>query len=223
MRPSFLLVSLPFALLASACTPYTMASTARTVPRGETQRTRIIYAVPGGIESAGDSARAGSRSSVAMPGVDMEWRYGIDAKSDFGARITSLSGAVVTYKRRFGDTTSLSRAATAVMVGGGITNWGQNAHAELSLVTSGREDGAATGYGGVRLIQTVPLGNSIPQDRPTAGAFGGIRLGRGDMRVSLELGAFYDHSALGLRRGDFVMVPAVNIHAARMPKWLVGF
>lgn len=222
MRPSVLVVSLSFALLAAACTPYTMASTAQTVPRGETQRTRIIYAVPGGIESEQDSAR-GAQSSVAMPGVDMEWRYGIDAKSDFGARLTSLSGAVVTYKRRFGDTTNVPRAATAIMVGGGITNWGQNGHAELSLVTSGREDRAATGYGGVRLIQTVPLGKNIPQDKPTAGAFGGIKLGRGDMRVSLELGAFYDHSALGLRSGDFVVVPAVNIHAARMPKWLVGW
>lgn len=222
MRSCIAFVASSLALALAACTPYTMASTARTVPRGETQRSRIFYAVPGGIESKRDSASA-PESSVAVPGMDMEWRYGIDARSDFGVRVTSWSGAVATYKRRLGDTSSTPRVATAVMAGGGLTNWGQNAHAELSVVMSGREDRAATGYGGVRLIQTAPLGKGIPQDRPTAGAFGGIKLGQGDMRVSLELGAFYDHSALGLRSGDFVVVPAVTVHAVRMPRWLVGF
>ena len=222
MRPFFAFAASSLVLMFAACTPYTMASTARTVPRGETQRTRIFYAVPGGLESRRDSTRSAD-SSFAVPGMDMEWRYGIDERSDFGLRVTLWSGAVATYKRRLGDTSSTPRAATAIMVGGGLTNWGQNAHAELSVVTSGREDRAATGYGGVRFIQTAPLGKGIPQDQPTIGAFGGIKLGKGDMRVSLEIGAFYDHSALGLRSGDFIVVPAVSVHAVRMPRWLVGF
>ncbi len=224
MRFSLAFVAFSLTLSLPACTPYTMASTARTVPRGETQRTRIFYAVPGGVESQGSDSTTGSAAStLTVPGMDMEWRYGIDERSDFGLRVTSWSGAVFTYKRRLGDTSSTPRVATAIMAGGGVTNWGQNAHAELSVVMSGREDRAATGYGGMRFIQTAPLGKGIPQDQPTAGAFGGIKLGRGDIRMSLEVGAFYDHSALGLRSGDFIVVPAVSVHAVKMPRWLFGF
>ena len=204
----------PFVLLlGTGCTPYIVASTARTVPAGESRRTGIVYAVPGGI------ARTDS-TSASVPGMDAEFRFGLDERSDVGLRVPSWSGAIATYKRRLGGSVEPKGRATAVMVGAGLVNWGQHAHAEATLITSGYEGGKVVPYGGLRVLQVVPLSTSAVHDRPTMGGFAGLRLGSADAGISLELGAYYDRSALKLRRGEFVIVPAVNLHGERIGRLL---
>ncbi len=200
--------------LSGACTPYTVASTARTVPQGERARTTVFYVVPGGARSADDS------SSVSMPGFDLEQRFGLDDRSDLGIRIPTMSGVIVTYKRRLTAVTDRDAGGTAIMLGGGFVNGAQHAHGEVTLITSGREGGQVTPYGGIRALQVAPLSSVAVSDSPTIGGFGGVRLGQRDAGVSLELGVFYDRSALKLRRGDVVIVPAINVHGASLLKML---
>jgi hypothetical protein len=201
-------------VLGTGCTPYIVASTAHTVPVGESRRTAIVYAVPGGIARY-DSA------SVAMPGMDTEFRYGLDERSDVGIRVPSMSGVIATYKRRL-DAPGAAGPATAVMAGAGLVNWGQHAHGELTLLTSGDEHASVIPYGGLRVLQVVPLSTGAPSDSPTAGGFAGVKFGNGALGISLELGAYYDRSALKLRRGEFVLVPAVNFHSDRIARVVTG-
>jgi len=213
MRRKFRYLLIPAQLFVTgACTPYTVASTARTVPQGERARTTVFYLVPGGAQSAGDS------SSASMPGFDLEQRFGLDDRSDIGIRIPTISGAIVTYKRRLTGIVDRDAGGTAIMLGAGFVNGGQHAHGEVTLITSGREGGQITPYGGFRALQVLPLSSIAVSDSPTIGGFGGMRIGRPDAGVSLELGVFYDRSALKLRRGDVVIVPAINVHGSSLLK-----
>lgn len=205
LRPVILLVA---GVLTSACIPYAVGSTARTVPAGKSEKASTAFIIPNGFESESDSAAA------TMPGIDSEMRFGLDAKSDIGVRVPSWSGVVVNYKRRLGEVPAIAAdtgVAVSLMVGGGFVNWGQHAEGELSLLASAREDRTLVPYGGLRVVQVAPLSRDVPHDRPTAGAFLGLRIGRGDATVTPELGVYYDHSALGIRRGDLIIVPSITL------------
>jgi hypothetical protein len=52
-------------------------------------------------------------------------------------------------------------------------------------------------------------------DQPTVGVFGGLQIGNGWFSVRPELGVFYDHSALGLRKSDLLIVPAFTLMRGR--------
>lgn len=201
-------------LLAGACTPYTVASTAHTVPKGQRTSTSIFYVVPGGARAAGDS------STVSMPGFDLERRFGLDDRTDIGLRVPTFSGAIVTYKRRLTPYADRASHANAVSFGVGLVNGGQHAHTEATFIASGRETGSVAAYGGIRAIQVVPLTTTAAHDSPTVGGFGGMRLGGPDAAVSLELGVFYDRSALKMRRGDLVIVPAISLHGSSISRLL---
>ena len=196
--------------LTTACIPYAVGSTARTVPAGDHVQTTTAFIIPNGIENKGDSVAA------TIPGLDSEVRFGIDNRSDWGVRVPSWSGVVLNYKRRLDAVPATAAADTAVavslMTGGGFVNWGQHAHLELSLLASGREDRKAVPYGGVRVMQVVPLNSAAPSDRPTAGAFLGWRIGSRTLGVAPEVGIFYDHSALHIRRSDVVVVPSITFY-----------
>lgn len=206
----FRLAALAAATLATtACIPYAVGSTARTVPAGQHTKATTAFVIPNAFEVAGDSTAA------TMPGIDSELRYGIDARSDVGIRIPSWSGIVVNYKHRL-DAVPASPAAdsgvaVSIMAGGGFVNWGEHAEGELSLLASAREDRRLVPYGGLRVVQVVPLSHGAPSDRPTAGGFAGLRIGSHDVSITPELGLYYDHSALGVRRGDLIVVPSVTI------------
>lgn len=197
------------AVFATGCIPYSVGSTARTVPAGKHTKASTAFVIPNGFEAKGDSATA------TMPGVDSELRYGIDARSDLGIRVPSWSGVVVNYKRRLDAVPATPNADTSVavslMVGGGFVNWGQHAEGELSLLASAREDRQLVPYGGLRVIQVAPLSRDVPHDRPTAGGFLGLRIGGPDASVAPEIGIYYDHSALGVRRSDVIFVPSITI------------
>ena len=192
----------------TACLPYTVGSSAQTVPANETTHTGSFYFVPNAVKSPDDSV------GVPMAGMDYEWRHGIDARSDFAVRLLP-GGATTSYKRRVGADTSHRTGARAFAIGAGIVNWGEHALIEGTLMASGREDAAFTPYGGVRVMQTIPITAGAVSDRPTIGVFGGMQIGSRYFSVRPELGVFYDHSALGLRKNDVIIVPAITLMRER--------
>ena len=188
---------------ATACTPYAVHTTAQPLLKGEQTTGNIVTVVPKG-------ARVNDSVSKAMPSFDWERRRGLDDRSDVGLRINSFSGAIVSYKRRLDGATLKQSRATAILVGAGFVNAGEHAHGEITLITSAGDSTRSTmPYGGVRLIQIMPLSTNAVSDKPTIGVFGGTRLGGRDGGISLELGVFYDRSALGMRRNDLVIVPSI--------------
>ena len=215
------LVVLIASLASTACIPYAVGSTARTVPVGKSVRSSTAFIVPGAFEQEGDSVAA------SMPGVDSEWRIGLDDRSDVGVRVPSWSGAVVNYKRRLDTATGDTSGALSLLVGGGVVNWGEHAHFEASLIASAREDRLVVPYGGLRIMQVAPLSTSAVNDSPTAGGFFGVRFGKAGEGFSPEIGIFHDKSALGIRDRDFIIVPSITVHGGslrslfgrRMPGW----
>lgn len=205
MARSSVLALASVALLAAGCLPYTVASTARPVPKGERVRTGTVYFIPNGVQMEGDSA------ALPLRGADAEVRYGIDGRADWGFRFTSGSGVVLSYKRLLGEP-SPRGAAVALEGSGGIVNFGEHAMVGATLLASGQESTQFTPYGGLRVIQVAPLSAGAVHDAPSVGAFVGARLGRRDRGVSPELGVFYDPSALHIRRGNLLFVPSVSVH-----------
>ena len=210
--PLFLLA----ALTGTACTPYAVHTTAQPLLRGETSSGTIFTVVPAG-------AKIDDSTSHAMPSLDWERRSGLDDRSDVGLRINSASGAIVTYKRRLDGPTNKGGVGTALLVGAGFVNLGMHAHGEVTLITSATDSGRTViPYAGVRAIQIVPLSTDAVSDKPTIGVFGGTRFGSREGGVSVELGVFYDRSALGLRRNDLVVVPSVAFHGLSFKRLFAG-
>jgi hypothetical protein len=136
----------------------------------------------------------------------------LDDRSDIGVRAPSFSGIVANYKRRLNGVSQAPGAATAIMVGGGLVNWGDHLHLEATLITSAEDNDRFTPYGGVRAMQVIPINKGAVHDSPTLGGFFGARIGSLKAGISPELGVFYDHSALRIRKGNILFVPAITIH-----------
>lgn len=211
-------------LLATACLPYTVGSTAQTVPAGKWTRTSTSYFIPNAIKEPADSI------ATPMFGYDLEFRHGLDARSDLGLRMVP-GGGTINYKRRMGADTSHTRASVAFMTGAGIVNAGEHAHFEATFIASGRQDVPLSAYGGIRAMQVVPLSASAVSDSPTIGAFAGMQIGNERFTLRPELGVFYDRSALDLRSSNVIFVPAVSVQRNRRnedgeggggPGWLSG-
>jgi hypothetical protein len=101
------------------------------------------------------------------------------------------------------------------MAGGGFVNWGEHAETELTMLASGREASVVTPYGGLRVMQVIPMSRNAVHDTPTAGGFLGMRLRFGDVDVIPEIGIYYDRSALDLRRTNYIVVPGVSFAPRR--------
>jgi hypothetical protein len=211
-RPSFRqLMAAALSLMlcdAAACIPYTVGSTAQTVPANQTTTATSWYFIPNAFKSAGDTI------GVPLAGSDFEIRHGIDAFSDVGVRVLP-GGAVVNYKHRFGTDTSHRSAAVAFITGAGIVNSGEHLHFEATLIASAREDASIAPYGGVRVMQVAPITAGAANDSPTAGIFGGVTIGDWWFSIRPELGVFYDRSALHLRQSNFIVVPAITLQRRR--------
>jgi hypothetical protein len=192
------------ALALSGCIPFTVGSTARPVAPGEMMRSMSFYSVPNSFDGF-DSTRNYPRA-----GMDSEVRYGLDDRSDIGLRIPSYSGAIINYKRRLNGATADPGVALAVLGGAGLVNLGDHAHFELSFLASGEEN-QFTPYGGIRAMQVVPISQGAVKDSPTLGAFFGIRFGNERFAISPEIGVFHDRSALGIRKGSIIVVPAITL------------
>lgn len=192
----------------TACLPYTVGTSAQTVPANESRHSASYYFVPNAFADPSDSVGS------PMSGVDYEWRHGLDTHSDVAFRLLP-AGVTTTYKRRFGSDTSHAGTARAFSIGGGIVNAGEHALIEATLMASGREDGPMNPYYGVRAMQVIPITTGAVSDKPTVGVFGGLQIGNQWFSVRPELGVFYDHSALGIRRGDLLIVPALTLMRGR--------
>lgn len=192
----------------TACLPYTVGSSAQTLPANESSHSTSFYFVPNAFKEPEDSV------GVPLSGADYEWRHGLDARSDVAFRL--LPGGVTTsYKRRISPDTSHAGAARAFALGVGIVNGGEHFLMEGTLMASGREDATVTPYGGVRAMQVIPMSAGAVSDRPTIGVFGGAQIGNQWFSVRPELGVFYDHSALGVRQSDVIVVPAITLMRGR--------
>lgn len=202
----FALGSVALLVGATGCIPYTTGSTAQTAPIGQTTAATSSYFIPNAFKRPGDTI------SAPLFGVDREWRHGVDAQSDVGVRLLPV-GAAVDYKHRWRDYEPGS-PALAYMIGGGIVNAGEHALFEATLVASGDETAQITPFGGVRALQVAPIAQGAVHDSPTIGAFAGVQVGDATFRIRPELGVFYDHSALKLRPGNFIFVPAITIQRA---------
>lgn len=170
-------------LASTACIPYTVGSTAQTMPKGFVSSANTAYFIPNALKGPDDTI------AVPLAGIDHEWRMGLDERSDFGARVTSGAAAVLSYKHRFRDADEHG-PALAYLVGTGLVNAGQHAHFEATLVASGNERSDVTPYGGVRAMQVVPIALGAAHDSPTLGVFGGVQLGDGEFAIRPELGVF---------------------------------
>jgi hypothetical protein len=208
-------MTLKFAIRAGAalsivytagCIPLTVGSTAQPVPVGTTVHSMSMYVVPNSVDDSVD------KRSFPRYGVDPEVRFGLDDRSDIGVRTPSFSGIVANYKRRLNGVSQAPGAATAIMVGGGLVNWGDHLHLEATLITSAEDNDRFTPYGGVRAMQVIPINKGAVHDSPTLGGFFGARIGSLKAGISPELGVFYDHSALRIRKGNILFVPAITIH-----------
>ena len=197
----------------AGCIPLTVGSTAKPVPVGTTVHSTSAYFVPNSFD---DSL---NHRSYPRYGVDYEVRFGWDDHSDIGVRVPSASGIVANYKRRLDDVSQAPGAATSIMVGGGIVNWGEHAHLEATLITSAAENDRFTPYGGLRAMQVIPIDRGAVHDSPTLGGFLGARIGSLTAGISPEIGIFYDHSALHLHKGNILFVPAITLHGD-VARWL---
>src|SRR5258705_5864670 len=189
----------------AGCIPLTVGSTAQPVPVGTTVQSTSMYVVPNSFDDSSDR-------SLPRYGVDPEFRFGLDDHSDIGVRAPSFSGIVANYKRRLNGVSQAPGAATAIMVGGGLVNCGDHAYVESTLITSAQDNDRFTPYGGVRAMHVIPINKGAVHDSPTLGGFFGARIGTRTAGISPELGVFYDHSALRIRKGSILVVPAITIH-----------
>ncbi len=211
-------VAVPFVmccLFAGACIPYTVGTTAQTVPPHERETSAMVAALSAGGESFGDSAR--SRSAPYMA-IDGETRFGLSDHSDLGVRIVSSSGLVVNYKHRHSGFAHPDSAAFSTMWGGGFINGGAHAHVEGTLLLSSRRRGSVVTFGGVRLMQALPIARGAAHDDPTAGAFVGLHIGWEDVAVVPELGIYYDRSVLGIRSNSLMVIPSVTLRGIPLPR-----
>jgi hypothetical protein len=217
----FTLLAAPVLLAAGACIPYATGTTALTTPPGEMEPSASIYFIPGGLERLTETDSTGG----SYFGIDSEFRIGMDERSDVGIRAAGWVGLVVNYKHRIDGRPGADGPALSYMVGSGVVNAGEHAYLEASLLGSGGRTGDAAGvtpYGGVKVMQVIPLTAEAVSDDPTVGAFAGLRIGTGALAISPELAVFYDRSALGLRDRNIIVVPSFTFHGNELVDRLFG-
>jgi hypothetical protein len=221
LRSSFSLILCGVLTLTTACIPYTVGSTAQTVPVGEQVRTTTAGFVIGGGSDLRDSIGASGRTNVPMSDVEVRW--GLTDHSDLGLRIPGASGLVLNYKTRRQGAAHPDSAGFATMIGGGVVNWAQHAFLEGALIWSGARTGSTVRYGGLKVMHTLPIASGALTDTPTIGGFFGFRIGDGETTISPELGVYYDRSATGIRTGSIVVVPAVTLRGISFPQRIFGW
>lgn len=103
--------------LTIGCIPYTMGSTAQTVPVGEQSRTTTAGFIIGGGSDLKDSENAGGTTNMPMSDVEIQW--GLTDHSDIGLRVPGGSGLVLNHKTRHRGAAHPDSAGVATLIGGG--------------------------------------------------------------------------------------------------------
>ena len=208
-------------LCAGACIPYATGTTALTTPPGQMEPSASIYFIPGGLERLTETDSSGG----SYFGIDSEFRVGLDERSDLGIRAAGWVGLVVNYKHRIDGRPGADGPALSYMVGTGVVNAGEHAYLEASLLGNGRRTGDVAGvtpYGGVKVMQVIPLTREAVSDDPTAGVFAGLRIGTAAFAISPEIAVFHDRSALKLRDRSWIVVPSFTFHGDELMRRLFG-
>lgn len=212
-----ILVAACAALLATtACIPYTVGSTAQTVPNGTTLQTSSYYIIPNGVTLRDTIGKT-------LYGMDREIRRGIADDADVGLRVVSGTGVVVNYKRMMAGDNDPDSAAFSWMLGAGLVNLAQHALFEGSLLASSARHGRVVTYGGLRVLQVAPISLGAAHDSPTAGVFIGLRIGAHDDAVLPELAVYHDRSVLGLRSRNIILVPSISVRGDILRRFLQTF
>lgn len=208
-------------LTAGACIPYATGTTALTTPPGQMEPSASIYFIPGGLERLTETDSSGG----SYFGIDSEFRIGLDDRSDLGIRAAGWVGLVVNYKHRIDGRPGEDGPALSYMLGSGVVNAGEHAYLEASLLGSGRRPAGVAGvtpYGGVKVMQVIPLTREAVSDDPTAGVFAGLRIGTAAFAISPEIAVFYDRSALELRDRNWIVVPSFTFHGDELMRRFLG-
>lgn len=204
-------------LSTSGCLPYAVGMTAATVPRGD-----VVTGTSTSLVKGANALRRGD--VVTLPTFDVESRYGINTRTDYGVRVTSLSGVVGSLKRRLDANEAGASLAGQAEVG--VVNLGQHVYGGVALMASTSEDRPTVLYGGARLMAVAPIVRDAVYDRPTAGGFAGMRVATASIDLYPELGVYHDHSALELRTSTWIVVPSLSLrlrsdhirHRPRVPR-----
>ncbi len=198
-----------FGLIAmTSCLPYAMGSTAATARPDQLNMSTVFSVVR--LSDSSVSLTSGRPSALMY---DVEFRTGIDDRSDMGVRITTASGLVGSYKRRLsGDET---RGGFAFQVEGGVVNMADHIMGGISLVGSGSEYSTIGGFGGLRVLAVAPIAAGAARDQASIGAFAGARLDFLRFMAFPEISVYYDRSALNLRRSNVLIVPSFTIRRSR--------
>lgn len=193
------------AVMPVGCLPYTMGATAATVPRDS-----VIALVS--VSSGSTAIATRSEYDIPFPTLDMEARAGIDASSDFGLRVTSMSGLVASYKRRLLG--AAGGPAVAGQLEAGVVHLGDHGLAGLSLLASGNEAAVAAPFVGARVLALAPFRARAARSGPVAGGFAGIRFGAGRVALLPEVAVFRDPNQ-GDRQGrQWFVVPALGVRVS---------
>lgn len=203
-----------------ACIPYTVGTTAQPVPIGESRTVVSAYRIPKGLDVFGDDSSDSDNADFG--GIDLERRIGVSEGLDVGIRIPSFSGVVVTAKKRIAGGLGTEDAALSVMPGIGVLNWLSHLHGEVTLMASAPRRSGITPYGGLRVMQVLPLDGRSAHDSPTAGGYLGFRFGNEDAAITPELGIYHDRSTLELRERNVIFVPSITIEGDLFPRRRVG-
>jgi hypothetical protein len=208
------LLGLLLLLLATGCLPYSVGSTARTVPRGQVVSGTTFAPIVGAWERFADTSSTGLLNQQVLS-VDHEWRYGLSDRSDLGFRVAGLSGLMLNYKRRHTEDASDDATAFASAFGAGVVNFGSHALVEGTVIWSGARRGQMTPYAGLRVLQAIPTAGSHPHDEPAGGAFLGLRFGDRLRAITPEIAVFYDSPALPGIRQRVVVAPSLTLTGFR--------
>jgi hypothetical protein len=193
------------AVLPAGCLPYTMSATAATVPRDSV--TALVS-----LSSGSTAIATRSEYDIPFPTLDVEARAGIDASSDFGFRVTSLSGVVASYKRRVLG--AADGPAVAGQLEAGVVHLGDHGLAGLSLIASGNEAAVVAPFVGARVLALAPFRTRAARSGPVAGGFAGMRFGAGHVALLPEVAVFRDPNQ-GERQGrQWFVVPALGVRVS---------
>lgn len=216
------LLVLATALVAGpvACIPYTVGTTAQPVPIGESRTVMTAYRIPKGLGVFGSDSTDSDNADFV--GADYERRFGVSEGLDVGIRVPSFSGVVVTAKKRLAGGLGTEDAALSIMPGLGVVNWLSHLHGEVTLMASAPRRAGVTPYGGLRLMQVLPIETDAAHDTPTAGGYIGFRFGDDRGAITPELGIYHDRSTLDVRQRNVIIVPSISLEGDLFPRRGMG-
>ena len=139
----------------AGCLPYTVGSTARTVPAGESTNPPSSYYIPDAVDLTGDSVSApmrGTDSRAALwPGRQVRHRL-----SHSGLQRRRLHVQATTRRHPAPES-----PCGLVMTGGGFVNWGEHAETSSHYGVGTSDAGVVTPYGGLRVMQVFPMSRTL--------------------------------------------------------------